>query len=169
VWEAYPVLHFSFIQSGFHTIGFEKYLHINIDEQAKKYEIQLMQIDILNKMHELITKLHEKTGKRVVFLVDEYDKPITEFLRKDQYTIAETNRELMRLFYSPLKDLDAYLHFIFITGVSKFSKASIFSDLNHLEDITLVPAFATTLLGYTEQEIEHHFKERMTDIGQEPT
>jgi hypothetical protein len=160
----HPVLHFTFIESSFHTIGFERYLHIKIDENAKDHEIVLENSDISNKMRELIKKLSQKHGKGVVFLVDEYDKPINEFLGKDQIATAELNRDLMRQFYSPLKDLDSSLRFIFITGVSKFSKVSIFSDLNHLEDITLDRRFAT-LLGYTEAEIEHHFHEKIQEIA----
>jgi hypothetical protein len=99
-----------------------------------------------------------------VVLIDEYDKPITEFLRKDDFAIADKNREIMRLFYSPLKDLDKYLSFLFLTGVSKFSKVSIFSDLNHLEDITTSTYFST-LLGYTEAEITHYFQERIQEIA----
>ncbi|MCU0444679.1 MAG: ATP-binding protein [Microscillaceae bacterium] len=165
-WDTYPVLHFSFIESGFHTIGFEKYLHIKIDEQAKSYDITLENTDISNKVRELIVKLNEKHHKQVVFLVDEYDKPITEFLRQEQLQTADKNRELMRLFYSPLKELDKYLRFVFITGVSKFSKVSVFSDLNHLEDLTIGKDFAT-LLGYTEEEIEHYFHEKIAQIAQE--
>ncbi|TAF78105.1 MAG: AAA family ATPase, partial [Sphingobacteriales bacterium] len=164
--QKHPVLHFSFIESGFHSIGFEKYLHIKIEEQASLHDISLKNTDISHKMRELITALHKKHDKRVVFLVDEYDKPITEFLRKDQIPTAEENRELMRQFYSPLKELDESLRFVFITGVSKFSKVSIFSDLNQLKDITIHTKYAT-LLGYTEEEIEHYFHERIQEIATE--
>ncbi|TAE17403.1 MAG: AAA family ATPase [Bacteroidetes bacterium] len=161
----HPILHFSFIESGFHSIGFEKYLHIKLDEQAKSHQVTLQNTDISNKMRELVLALHQKHGKSVVLLVDEYDKPITEFLRKDQIHTAEENRELMRQFYSPLKDLDRHLRFIFLTGVSKFSKVSIFSDLNHLEDITVDRRFST-LLGYTETEITHYFAERIQEVAE---
>jgi hypothetical protein len=160
----HPVLHFSFIESDFHTLGFETYLHIKIDKQAEIHGITLLNKGISQKMRELIEKLYQKHGKGVVFLVDEYDKPINEFLGKDQIATAELNRDLMRQFYSPLKDLDTCLRFIFITGVSKFSKVSIFSDLNHLEDVTLSSEFAT-MLGYTEEEIEQHFHERIQEIA----
>ncbi|TAE20012.1 MAG: AAA family ATPase, partial [Bacteroidetes bacterium] len=163
-WEASPVLHFSFIQSDFHSIGFETYLHNHIQEQAEIHAISLKAKGISEKMRELIIALHKKHGKGVVVLVDEYDKPITEFLRKDQIATAQENRELMRQFYSPLKDLDKYLRFIFITGVSKFSKVSIFSDLNHLEDITTGANYAK-LLGYTEEEIEHYFHNSIQKVA----
>jgi len=163
-WKEHPILHFTFNKSDFHDIGFKNYLLIKLDEQASLHEILLEKTSISSMMEELILTLYQKHGKGVVLLIDEYDKPITEFLRKDQIHIAEENRELMRQFYSPLKDLDANLRFIFITGVSKFSKVSIFSDLNHLKDITISRSFAT-LLGYTETEIEHYFHDKIQEIA----
>ncbi len=160
----HPVLHFSFIESDFHEIGFKTYLRNKIQEQADLYGITLKSKGFSSLVRELVIALHKKHGQRVVFLVDEYDKPITEFLRKDQIPTAEENRELMRQFYSPLKELDEYLRFIFITGVSKFSKVSIFSDLNHLEDITIDYRFAT-MLGYTSEEVIFHFSERIQEIA----
>jgi hypothetical protein len=88
----HPVLHFSFIQSDFHSLGFETYLHHHIQEQAEIHEIPLKNKGISERMHELITALHKKHNKRVVLLIDEYDKPITEFLRKDQIPTAIANR-----------------------------------------------------------------------------
>ncbi len=163
-WDTFPVLHFTFNKSDFHTIGFEQYLIIKLQEQADLHEIALKTTTVSSMMEELIKVLYKKHNQQVVLLIDEYDKPITEFLRKDQIHIAKENRELMRQLYSPLKDLDASLRFVFITGVSKFSKVSIFSDLNHLEDITLSSRFAT-LLGCTEQEMTYYFKERIEEIA----
>ena len=164
-WESYPVLQFSFAKSDFHKIGLEAYFYQKIDEMATQYNIKLNKKTVSSKIEELIKKLYEKYNKGVVLLIDEYDKPIIEFLGREELHIALENREIMRQFYSPLKDLDAKLRFIFITGVSKFSKVSIFSDLNHLEDITMVSDYAT-LLGYTEDEITHYFKDRIIEISQ---
>ncbi|TAE04844.1 MAG: AAA family ATPase, partial [Bacteroidetes bacterium] len=163
-WEASPILYFTFNKSDFHDMGFKTYLLTKLRQQASLHEITLQTDTISSMMEELILALHKKHGKGVVVLVDEYDKPITEFLRKDQIATAQENRELMRQFYSPLKDLDKYLRFIFITGVSKFSKVSIFSDLNHLEDITIDRRFST-LLGYTEKEITHYFAEKIQEVA----
>jgi len=164
----HPILHFTFNKSDFHKMGFETYLLKKLQEQASLHALVLEATTISSMMEELIMQLYKKHGTGVVVLVDEYDKPITEFLRKDQIHIAEENRELMRQFYSPLKDLDRNLRFIFITGVSKFSKVSIFSDLNHLEDATMMSAYAT-MLGYTEEEIEHHFHDKIQEIADEQT
>jgi Predicted AAA-ATPase/PD-(D/E)XK nuclease superfamily len=160
----HPVLHLTFNKSDFHDMGFKTYLLTKLREQASLHEIVLQTDTLSSMMEELILTLHQKHGKGVVLLIDEYDKPITEFLRKDQIHIAEENREIMRQLYSPLKDLDKYLRFVFLTGVSKFSKVSIFSDLNHLEDITVGKRFPT-LLGYTEDEISYYFTEKIQEIA----
>ncbi len=100
---------------------------------------------------ELIKKSYEKYQKPVVVLIDEYDKAILDNL--DQLDIAHKNREVLRAFYSVLKGCDRYIKFVFITGVSKFSKASIFSGLNMLKDITLMPKYGN-ICGYTQNDIE---------------
>jgi len=103
---------------------------------------------------ELIRKAYEKYQKPVVILIDEYDKPILDNL--DQINVARDARELMRSIYVQMKDNDRYIKFSFLTGVSKFTKASIFSGLNNLEDITLNPNFGT-VCGYTQNDIESTF------------
>ena len=164
LWEAHPIIQFSFAKSDFKDIGLSPYFHQKLDEKALSFGFALVQKTLASKMEELIVRVYDKYQKGVVLLIDEYDKPITEFLLKKDIHIAEENREIMRQFYSPLKDLDSKLRFIFITGVSKFSKVSIFSDLNHLEDLTLLSDYST-LLGYTEQEITHYFGDRITEIA----
>ena len=103
---------------------------------------------------ELIRKTHEKYQKPVVILIDEYDKPIIDNL--DQMEVAKANREILKSLYVIMKDNDRYIKFAFLTGVSKFTKASIFSGLNNLEDISLTPEFGT-VCGYTQNDIESTF------------
>ena len=91
-------------------------------------------------------------------LIDEYDKPILDYL--DDLPRAEQHRDLLKSFYSVLKDADPHLRLVLLTGVSKFSRVSIFSELNNLADLTLHPDYAT-LTGYTQTELEHHFAERL--------
>jgi hypothetical protein len=160
----YPVLHFSFIDTGFHEIGFERYIHQKFRYQAEDHDLVLTSEGVSGKVTELVKKLYYKHNQKVVFLVDEYDKPITEYLLPNDIATAQANKQWLRQFYSPLKELDPYLQFVFITGVSKFSKVSLFSDLNQLEDITLSKPFAT-LLGYTEPEILHYFQPRLAAIA----
>jgi Predicted AAA-ATPase/PD-(D/E)XK nuclease superfamily len=97
-----------------------------------------------------------------VILIDEYDKPIIDFLEDQKQ--ASDNHQILKEFFSVLKDADPQLAFVLITGVSKFSKVSIFSDLNNLNDITLHPQFAT-LTGITPEELDHYFEPRIQELS----
>ncbi|MEB3236620.1 MAG: ATP-binding protein [Candidatus Sericytochromatia bacterium] len=110
--------------------------------------------DTRGRLHQLIQALHRKSGQRVVVLVDEYDKPILDHL--EQPDLARQMRDALRDIYGVLKDADAHLKFVFLTGVSKFSKVSLFSGLNHLRDITL-DARWSALCGYTQEDLETVF------------
>ncbi|MCS7077985.1 MAG: ATP-binding protein [Bacteroidia bacterium] len=109
----------------------------------------------------LITSVYQKYQRKVVVLIDEYDKPILDSI--NQTDIARQHRDMLKGFYSVLKGCDAYLQFVFITGVSKFSKVSVFSDLNNLDDITISPHYAT-LCGYTHAELLHYFADYLQDV-----
>ena len=106
-------------------------------------------------LKELIENTHKKYNKQVVVLIDEYDKAILDNL--DQMEVAKENREIVKALYTVLKGSDRYLKFVFLTGVSKFSKASIFSGLNMLEDVSLNKRYGN-ICGYTQQDIETTFK-----------
>ena len=106
------------------------------------------------RLRHLIKVLHERSGQRVVLLVDEYDKPILDALAVPE--VARANRDFLRGLYSTAKFSDAHIHFTFITGVSKFSKVSIFSGLNNLTDITIDPRYSA-LCGYTETDLDTVF------------
>jgi len=103
---------------------------------------------------ELIQECYNKYQQKVVILIDEYDKPILDNL--DQIEVAKECRELIKSIYIQMKENDRYIEFAFLTGVSKFSKASIFSGLNNLRDISLLPKFGT-VCGYTQNDIETSF------------
>ena len=107
---------------------------------------------------ELIHQAHKTYQAKVVVLVDEYDKPILDNIENTQ--LAQALRDELKGFYSVIKGADAYLQLVFMTGVSKFSKVSLFSGLNNLEDITLTPRYAT-LCGYTQHDIETVFAEHL--------
>jgi hypothetical protein len=98
----------------------------------------------------------------VVILIDEYDKPIIDYM--DDIPQAEANRDILKNFYSVVKDADSYIRFFFVTGVSKFSQVSIFSDLNNLKDITLHSRYAT-MLGWTEEEVKGNFKAYLQELN----
>jgi len=113
---------------------------------------------------QLIRLAHEKYGQRVVVLVDEYDKPILDNITKS--TIALGMREGLRNVYSVIKDSDSHVKFAFLTGVSKFSKVSIFSGLNNLNDITLDRKYAT-ICGYTEGDLDQVFASELSGFDRE--
>ncbi|TYB32453.1 MAG: AAA family ATPase, partial [Flexistipes sinusarabici] len=109
---------------------------------------------------DLIIKAYEKYGKQVVILIDEYDKPILDNIENTE--IARQMREELKNFYSVIKGADEYIRFAFLTGVSKFSKVSLFSGLNNLNDITVDKNYAT-ICGYTQDDIETSFAEHLRD------
>lgn len=137
---------------------FKKSLCNYIKRLAKKYEIKLdNEEDLLtDSFVELIEEIYHKTNQKVVVLIDEYDKPILDNI--DDSILAEEIRKILRSFYRVLKHDDEYLSFIFITGISKFSKTSIFSDLNQLTDLTIHPDYST-ICGYTQDELEYYFND----------
>ena len=104
----------------------------------------------------LIKRLYQKYAKRVIVLIDEYDKPILDHL--DDHEMAEKIRTVLRTFYSTLKSSDAYLDFVFITGITKFTKVGVFSTLNNLQDISTHESYSQ-MLGYTKEELERDFSE----------
>jgi hypothetical protein len=115
-------------------------------------------------LEEMIRKAYKKYGRKVVILVDEYDKLIVDNL--DQLEVAKQGREVLRDLYTTIKNCDEYIKFAFLTGVSKFSKVSVFSGLNNLEDITLNPDFAT-ICGYTQNDLETVFADHLAGVDME--
>ena len=112
----------------------------------------------------LLAALHRQAGRRVVVLVDEYDKPILDAL--DEPDVAKANRDDLRGLYGTIKDCDAHVELTFITGVSKFSKVSLFSDLNSLIDITLDPGYST-ICGYTEADLDSVFAPELPGLDRD--
>ncbi|MDR2709263.1 MAG: AAA family ATPase, partial [Elusimicrobiota bacterium] len=136
----------------------EQSLASRLDEIAKHNGIVLEDEYPTDKFSKLIGKLYEKNGKKVVILIDEYDKPILDRLKAMKETeISIANKEILGDFYGVLKGESQYLRFIFITGITRFSGVSIFSGLNNLKDLTLRDKFAD-LCGYTQKELEDNFK-----------
>lgn len=153
-WAPHPVIKISFSNIEYKTVGLSQAIDNELDRIAKENNIRFETNIGGSRFRELIEKLSAK-GK-VVILIDEYDKPIIDYL--DNLEQAEANRETLKNFYSIIKDADRFIRFFFITGVSKFSKVSIFSDINHLEDITIHDEFST-MLGWTQEELEHYFSD----------
>jgi len=165
-WEKkYPVIKISF---GGGSVRTPKALinHMNfiLKNASQDHQIELKESIPDKQFYELIKSLSEKRGSQVVVLIDEYDKPILDAI--ENIEVARENREILKDFYSVLKDADPYLKLVFLTGVSRFSKVSIFSGLNQLQDITLNEEFST-VCGYTQSELENVFEDRLKDFDKE--
>jgi hypothetical protein len=154
--QNFPIIRMSFASIS-HENGLSIALETAMHDIAATFEIELKKKSASALFKELIEKVAKKTSKKVIILIDEYDKPIVDYI--DPYNLEKANkqREILKTFFSILKDASNHTRFLFITGVSKFSKVSIFSDLNHLKDLTLDRNFAG-LYGYTQDELEHYFE-----------
>ena len=162
---SYPVLRFSFgggVLGSLEDLGQSLHRQLTVFEQ--QHGIPAAFPDVRSRFAELIRRLHEKVGQRVVILIDEYDKPILD--RIEQPEIARAIREGLKDFYSVIKDSDAHVRFAFLTGVSKFSKVSLFSGLNNLQDIT-VDARYSAICGYTDADVDQVFAAELDGLDRE--
>ena len=168
--KSHPVIFFDFSQISHKTPeALVEGLHNALNDHAKKYNIELVKKELTEKFVELISKLGQTHGP-VVIIIDEYDKPIVNLV--DNLEMAERSRTELKRFLWTLKGqtVDANMHFLFITGVSKFAKVALFSDLNNLYDLTNDER-AAALVGYTDQEVDQYLKEHIqvfADTRQEP-
>ena len=160
--KVHPVVHLSINKLDYQGSGLDAALQQALHQCATHYQVELHSLTLKNLFTELLEKLANKHSN-VVLLIDEYDKPLIDYL--DDIPQAKANQQIMKTFYSVIKDSDTYLEFLLITGVSKFSRVSIFSDLNNLADLTMHRRFAT-LTGYTQQELEHYFAPYMPELEQ---
>ena len=152
-----PVIHFSFDKMGYNALGLDVAIMSELKDMASAFGVALEKPNLKGQFTELLEKVSKKHGQ-VVLLIDEYDKPIIDYLEFPPYEQAKVNQKIMREFYSVLKSAEPYLRFFFVTGVSKFSKVSMFSELNNLKDITIHGKYAT-LVGYTQEELEYYFED----------
>ncbi|MBK8626054.1 MAG: AAA family ATPase [Saprospiraceae bacterium] len=164
--EVYPIIKISFSNIGYREMGLTKAIDLKLMEIGGKNDITLISESNSTKFKELIDKLQNKYQKNVVILIDEYDKPLIDYLDKANLHKALENRDILKSFYSVLKDADPYLKLVFITGVSKFSKVSIFSDLNNLTDLSLADAY-NEICGISQKELEENFVEELKAYDKE--
>ncbi len=157
----HPVLRLSFGASDFSEAGS---LHVNTMRQLRAIQRRTDAHSDSDTGPELFADLiefiHERTGQRVVVLVDEYDKPILDG------KAAEANRSYLHGLYSVVKDRDAHIRFSFLTGVSKFSKASLFSTLNNLTDLTLRPGYSA-ICSYADADLDSVFAPELARLDRE--
>ncbi len=165
-WQTHPLIHIDCSKLGFKDIGLQDAISKRLDEIAQNYGLSLQEKGIGLKFAELIKILHQKSNTQVVILIDEYDKPITDVLEQGDNSQAHQHREILRTFYSIVKGSSAHIRFFFLTGITRFSKVSLFSDLNNLVDISFHKDFHN-LLGYTQEEIQTYFSAHLEAVGQE--
>lgn len=170
-WLEYPVISF-YLSGGSYTEekGLADRLNKTLEDCIERYKLVESGYSIRGetlpvRFQSVLERLYEKTGRQVVVLVDEYDKPLLE-AQTGNSKQEEKNRQLYKDFFSVLKDEDRYLKFVFFTGVTKFSKVSIFSDLNHLTDITLNNSYSE-ICGITENELLTCFEPEIQALSQE--
>ncbi|MGM9803069.1 MAG: AAA family ATPase [Muribaculaceae bacterium] len=150
-WTEYPVLRFDLsMAKHLDKNQLERYLLYILEQNEARLGLSSDHVDPNVRMANLIREAYYKTGKKVVVLIDEYDAPLLDVAHeKDLLTVL---RNVMRNFYSPLKASDPYLKFVFITGITKFSQLSIFSELNNLRNISMLPEYAA-ICGITKEEM----------------
>ena len=151
-WTEYPVLHFD-MSGGKHMEKeqLERYLCFIIEENEHKYGIVNSDLSDPNvRLNALINSIYAKTGKQIVVLIDEYDAPMLDVAHEDKQ--LDILRNIMLNFYSPLKKCESLLRFVFLTGITKFSQVSIFSELNNIKNISMDEEYAG-ICGITEDEM----------------
>ena len=165
-WQTYPVLYFDFNGNDYQGKGsLENALNAQLMSWEKQYHtLTDTNLSLGDRFKRVLRAASEQTGKRCVVLVDEYDKPLLETMGNRD--LVEHNKAVFKGFFSALKSEDAYIRFIFITGVTKFSKVSIFSDLNQLEDISFDDDYSG-LCGITEEEMLAGFKPEIERMANE--
>lgn len=162
-WKKYPILYLDLNTGDYRTKeGLEAVLNSHLVEWEKEYGADESGDTLSLRFKGIVERACKKTGLPVVILVDEYDKPLIYTL--DNEELNEAHRMTMKAFYSVLKTNDAYIKFAFLTGVTRFSGVSIFSDLNNLNDISMDEQYAD-ICGLTEQEIRDNFDFRIAELA----
>lgn len=163
-WTEYPILHLdlnSRLYENAESLRLELNKHLEMWEHLYGDEFKDRALE--ERFYHIISKAYEKTGQRVVILVDEYDKPMLQSI--GNAALQDEYRNILKAFYSVLKTQDRYIRFAFLTGVTKFGKVSVFSDLNNLDDISMDERYIE-ICGITEQEIHDRFDDDVAALGQ---
>ena len=156
-WQEYPVFYLDFNTGNYNCMeALQENLNIFLSRLEDIYGKEAIEETPPKRFEGLLKRAYEKTGKQVVILVDEYDKPLLQTMGVNE-ALNEQYRNELKAFYSVLKTCDEYIRFAFLTGVTKFSKISIFSDLNNLRDISMEKQYAG-LCGITQTELETNFQ-----------
>lgn len=162
-WTQYPVLHFD-MSTAKHMCNEDLIIELEgkLADYEEIYGRKPSDKNVNQRLEGLIKSANKQTGQKVVILIDEYDTPLLDVLNDNK--ALKANREVMRNFYSPLKACDSYIRFVFITGITKFSQLSIFSELNNLKNISMLPQYAG-ICGITSEELETQFSDDIDDFA----
>ncbi len=162
-WTVYPILHLD-LNSRNYQDGADLIAELNkhLESWEKQYGDEFKERAVEERFLHVIELAYQQTGKQVVILVDEYDKPMLQAIGNDD--LQAKYRSTLKAFYSVLKTQDRYIQFAFLTGVTKFGKVSVFSDLNNLEDISMNDGYAD-ICGISESEIHAYFEEAIHELA----
>ena len=167
-WQPHPVFYFDFNRDDYtRESALEDILEAHLSDWENEYGIEREETagrSLAVRFQNLLKCASEKAGKKCVVLVDEYDKPLLDALGKEE--LVEHNKAVFKGVFSSLKSYEAYIAFVFITGVTKFSKISIFSDLNQLRDISMNAEYAN-ICGITDQEMRETFLPEIRELADE--
>ncbi|MDE6787000.1 MAG: ATP-binding protein, partial [Muribaculaceae bacterium] len=164
-WICYPVFRFDFSPANYvDTIRLMDRIKGGLDSIEKEYGISSTNENVFERFQELIELAYEKSGRKVVILIDEYDKPLLDCLHDSQ--LHEKMKSELRSFYSVIKASDRYIKFAMLTGITKFGKISVFSGLNNLKDISMIPKY-NAICGISETEFRQYFKLPIVSFAQE--
>lgn len=163
-WVKHPVLHFDL--SGAKHMGveqLERYLADMLEEQEMHWGYKTHLVDANLRLKDLVEKAYKQTGEKVVVIIDEYDAPLLDVVHEKEN--LQPLRRIMQNFYSPLKMLDPYLEFTFITGITKFAQLSIFSELNNLDNISMYNQYSA-ICGISKKELTTQMKPDVAALGE---
>ena len=162
-WKSHPIFYIDLNTANFRDENsLYEVLNSHVSVWEEMYGAREYETTLALRFKGVIARAAEKEGRGVVILIDEYDKPILQTLRNQE--LQEKHRSLLKSFYSVLKTQDRYIRFAFITGVTKFGKVSVFSDLNNLMDISMDSRFIS-ICGITEKELKANFKEGIAELS----
>ncbi|UTC67412.1 MULTISPECIES: ATP-binding protein [unclassified Treponema] len=165
IWQHYPMLYMDFNLSKYETReDLESLLNYHLCNWEEVYGSKDSEQTFSERFAGLILRTYEKTGKQAVILIDEYDKPLLQTMWKDE-DLNETYRTILKGFYGVIKSSDQYVRFAFLTGVTKFSKVSIFSDLNNLRDLSLLSDYSA-ICGISQEELEAGFRPEIEALAE---
>ena len=172
-WYEYPVMHLSFGGNFTQAGTLEQDLDFFLIQEEKKYGREDGAVSIGTRFKSVIANAHKATGRGVVVLIDEYDKPLLDVMGLEKYvvqdgekiTLEENNRRVLKEFFGVLKSADADLQFVFLTGVTKFSQISVFSGFNQPEDISMSPQF-DSICGISKEELYTTLDEPIKEMAE---